>query len=185
MRPRRRLRTVDSVVELDDPELLERIADPDALGELLERHQQSLFAMAMAMLRNAADAEEVVQDTFVQAYRAASSYRGDATVSTWLHSICRRQVLARTRRKRHLTVAYDASHDPVSPTRDDALRLAVDAAIDQLPDINREAFILVDVLGLSRTDAAHIVGIEDNTMRARVARARRLIADELTPPDEP
>ncbi len=141
--------------------------------------------MAMAMLRNAADADEVVQDTFVQAFRAAGSYRGDAKVSTWLHSICRRQVLARTRRKRHLTVAYDASHEPVSPTPDDALRIAVDTAIDELPDINKEAFILVDILGLTRTDAAHVVGVEENTMRARVARARRLLADELTPHDQP
>jgi len=68
----------------------------------------------------------------------------------------------------------------MSTSTDDAFRLALDDAVEQLPDINRQAFVLVDVLGFSRSDAAEIVGIEANTMRARVAKARALLADILT-----
>ena len=176
----RRLRVVDDLAAVDDQLLVDRLDEPDAMRELIQRHQRPLMSMAISMIRNRSDAEEIVQDTFVQAYRAAPSFRGDAKVSTWLHSICYRQVLTRTRRKRHLTVAIEATADPVAETRDDAFRIALDAAIDDLPAINRQAFILVDVLGFSRADAAQIADVEANTMRARVARARTLLADVLS-----
>jgi RNA polymerase sigma-70 factor (ECF subfamily) len=166
---------------LDDEALVARLDEAAAMRELIQRHQRPLMAMAESMTRNRADAEEIVQDTFVQAYRAAHTFRGDAKLSTWLYSICYRQVLTRTRRKRHLTVAIDAVAEPATVTGDDAFRLALDQAVHNLPDINREAFILVDVLGFSRADAADIIGTEANTMRARVARARTLRADTLTP----
>ena len=76
-------------------------------------------------------------------------------------------------------VTIDAANEHPAESTDIAFRMALDAAIDQLPDINREAFILVDVLGFSRSDAAEVAGTEANTMRARVARARTLLADAL------
>jgi len=175
-----RLRSPGSCAGLDDVTLIGRLDDADAMRELIVRHERPLMSMAMSMIRNRADAEEIVQDTFVQAYRAAGSFRGDAKVSTWLHSICYRQVLTRTRRRRHLTVAIDEASMQMSTSTDDAFRLALDDAVEELPDINRQAFVLVDVLGFSRSDAAEIVGVEANTMRARVAKARALLADILT-----
>jgi len=175
-----RLRSSGSCAGLDDVTLIGRLDDADAMRELIVRHERPLMSMAMSMIRNRADAEEIVQDTFVQAYRAAGTFRGDAKVSTWLHSICYRQVLTRTRRRRHLTVAIDEALTQMSTSTDDAFRLALDDAVEELPDINRQAFVLVDVLGFSRSDAAEIVGVEANTMRARVAKARALLADILT-----
>lgn len=174
-----RLRPVTDLVGADDVVLVGRLDEPEAMRELIRRHQRPLMAMATSMIRNRADAEEIVQDTFVQAFRSAPTFRGDAKVSTWLHAICYRQVLTRTRRKRHLTVTIDAANEHPAESTDVAFRMALDAAIDQLPDINREAFILVDVLGFSRSDAAEVAGTEANTMRARVARARTLLADAL------
>ena len=136
--------------------------------------------MANSMIRNRADAEEIVQDTFIQAFRSAGTFRGDAKVSTWLHAICYRQVLTRTRRKRHLTVALDAAAEPVGVDTDTAFGIALNTALDELPEINRQAFILVDMLGFSRADAAEIAEVEANTMRARVARARSMLADALS-----
>ena len=175
-----RLRVDNDIGGLDDQALIARLDEPAAMRELIQRHQRPLMAMAESMTRNRPDAEEIVQDTFVQAYKAAHTFRGDAKLSTWLHSICYRQVLTRTRRKRHLTVAIDAVTEPATVTRDDAFRLALDQAVQELPDINREAFILIDVLGFSRADAADITGIEANTMRARLTRARTLLADTLS-----
>ena len=165
---------------MDDRALVAVLDDSDAMAEFITRHRSRLTAMAMSMIRNRSDAEEIVQDTFVQAYRSAGSFRGDAKVSTWLHSICYRQVLTRTRRRRHLTVAIDVSLEPIAQRRDDAFRLALDQAVSELPQINRDAFVLVEMLGFSRAEAAHIVGTEANTMRARVARAHHLLAQALT-----
>jgi RNA polymerase sigma-70 factor (ECF subfamily) len=177
----RRLRAATNWAALDDPALIENLNDPGALRELIDRHQRPLMAMANSMIRNRTDAEEIVQDTFIQAYKAHGTFRGDAKVSTWLYAICYRQVLTRTRRKRHLTVALDTINEPAATAPvDRAFHIALDAAVEQLPDPNREAFVLVDVLGFSRADAADIVGVEANTMRARVARARTLLADQLT-----
>lgn len=181
----RRLRPADNVAALDDRVLLRRLEDPDAMTELISRHRQRLMVMATSMIRNRSDAEEIVQDTFVQAYRSAGSFRGDAKVSTWLHSICYRQVLTRTRRKRHLTIALDATSEPAHVESDHAFRLTLDAAVSELPDNNREAFILVEVLGFSRTDAAEVAGIEANTMRARVARAHSLLTTALSNEETP
>jgi RNA polymerase sigma-70 factor (ECF subfamily) len=175
-----RRRTGLNPLDMDDRSLVAHLNNSDAMTELIRRHRSRLMALALPMIRNRADAEEIVQDTFVQAFKSADSFRGDAQVSTWLHSICYRQVLTRTRRKRHLTVAIDNTVEPVSPTSADAFRLALDAALDELPDINREAFVLVEMLGFNRAEAAEIVGVEANTMRARVARARSLLADALT-----
>lgn len=169
---------------LDDPELVKHIADPACMAELISRHQGRLMSMATSMLRNRADAEEAVQDTFFRAHRAGTDFRGDAKVSTWLHTICYRQVLTRTRRKRHLTVAIDSQPEQASQSEDQALRIALRRAVDDLPEANREAFTLVDILGFSRTEAATILDVQDNTMRARVARARQLLAEALSSDDE-
>jgi len=180
----RRLRIAGDVTALDDMALVGRLDDSDAMTELIRRHQGRLLAMANSMIRNRSDAEEIVQDTFVQAYRSAATFRAEAKVSTWLHSICYRQVLTRTRRKRHLTTALDNTTEIASTTSDNAFRIALEGAVDQLPEANREAFVLVDMLGFSRAEAAEIAGIEANTMRARVARARTLLADQLSAEDD-
>lgn len=176
----RRRRMDRDLLDVEDHLLVAQLADSDAMTELIRRHRNRLMAMAIPMIRNRSDAEEIVQDTFVQAFRSAESFRGDAKVSTWLHSICYRQVLSRTRRKRHLTVAIDRTVEPVAETRDDAFRLSLETAVDELPAINREAFVLVEMLGFSRADAAAIVAVEANTMRARLARAHSLLADALS-----
>lgn len=184
MRRPRHLELVNAAAELDDHALLARLREPACVTEFVRRHQSRLLRLASAMLNNRADAEEVVQDTFLQAFRAADGFRGDAQVTTWLHTICYRQVLSR-RRRRHLpTVGDEQLASRAAVQQDTVTAMALAAAIEELPDVNREAFVLVDVLGFSRADAAEITRTEANTMRARVARARLLLADLLEPATE-
>jgi len=154
--------------------------DEEALRELVARHQSSLTRLASAVLGNRSDAEEAVQDTFVAAHRAADTFHGDSTVKTWLHTICYRQCLTRLRRKRvvHLYIDVDDTTYVYEP--DPAGQIAIENAVAELPEENRVAFALVDVLGFSREEAAALVGVAGNTMRARVARARLLLANILT-----
>jgi RNA polymerase sigma-70 factor (ECF subfamily) len=169
-----------NLTELTDTDLVARLGSDDGcFRELIGRHEQSLRRLAWSMLKNRHDAEEAVQDAFVAAHRAAAGFRNESSVRTWLHSICYRQCLGRLRRKR-LDLVVITDHDtPTAPT-DTATRIAIEVAIDALPEANRVAFVLVDVLGFSREDAAVLVDVAGNTMRARVARARILLADALT-----
>lgn len=184
----RRLRSVPAVApaELSDVELIARVDDDSCLRELIGRHQRSLRQLARSMLRNDADADEAVQDTFVAVFRSAASFRGESAAKTWLHSICYRQCLARLRRKRFDVVPLDVDFavGAIAVEVDHTFNAVLDAAVRQLPEPNRVAFVLVDVLGWSREDAAGIVGVPGNTMRARVARARELLADALGDDDE-
>lgn len=154
--------------------------DELALREFVARHQSSLTRLASAVLGNRSDAEEAVQDTFVAAHRAAHSFHGDSTVKTWLHTICYRQCLTRTRRKHVVQLYVDVDDRAYAYEPDPAGQLAIETAVRGLPEENRVAFVLVDVLGFSREDAAALVGVPGNTMRARVARARVLLANVLT-----
>ena len=174
------LQSVGVVDSLSDVELIERLRDDDRyLREFIRRHHHSLRRLAVAMLRSGEDADEVVQDTFVSVHRGADRFRGESSPRTWIHTICHRHCLARLRRKRLAVVPNDEAEMILSPTIDHAVRLAVRNAAAALPADLRIAFTLVDVLGFTREEAAHMVGIPGNTMRARVARARVLLATLL------
>lgn len=170
-----------SVRELSDPELLARLhTDDECLREFVGRHHMSVHRLAVATLRSTADAEEAVQDTFIAAHRSAERFRGESSARTWLHSICYRRCLGMLRKQHlHAVVLDDVSLLAATHT-DHAVRLALDIAVAGLTDDLRVAFTLVDVLGFTREDAAHLVGVPGNTMRARVARARVLLADAMT-----
>lgn len=165
----------------DDTELVRQAADGDdaAFELLVRRHTDAAWRMARSMLRDDFAAEEAVQDTFLKAHRNLHTFRGDAKVSTWLLSICRRSCLDRLRLKRHETVELDETrHEGGSEDRTD-LRLAVEQALKDLPDEEREAFVLVEVVGHTREEAADIVGVPPSTMRSRVSRARDRLARAL------
>lgn len=183
---RRNLRLLPQVnpCGLTDGELIGRsVDDESSLRELVQRHQRSLAQLANSMLRNRSDAEEAVQDTFVAAHRAAGSFRGESSGRAWLHAICYRQCLTQIRRKRLQVVPIDAA-DRIGAEPDLVTALAIEAALLRLSEEHRAAFTLVDILGFSREEAAVLVGIPGNTMRARSARARVLIADLLIDSDD-
>lgn len=179
----RRLRSVSAVVpvEMSDSELISRAGEELCLRELIARHERSMRRLALSMLRNRADADEAVQDAFVVVYRKGATFRGESSARTWLHSICYRKCLDRLRRKRFDIVHIDqASQSSLTAVEvDHSFTATLETALDDLPPQNREAFVLVDVLGFTREDAAELVGVPGNTMRARVARARLLLADAL------
>src|ERR1035438_6049498 len=87
--------------------------DESAFGEIMTRHKTRIFAAAMSLLRNYADAEEITQDTFVRAHRGLSKFRGDSSVATWLHRIAvnlaRNRYWYFFRRRRHATLSLDAA----------------------------------------------------------------------------
>ncbi|MDO5739155.1 MAG: RNA polymerase sigma factor SigM [Ornithinimicrobium sp.] len=177
---------VEGLAGVDDFAILQRhtAGDPDAFGELFRRHRDRMWAVALRTTRDPEVASDAVQDAFLNAFRRAGSFRGDAQVTTWLHRITVNACLDRIRRVR--PTADIADHDPVEP-RDRHhsvdVRLDVQAALAQLPEGQRLALTLVDMHGLSVAEAAAILEVAEGTIKSRCSRGREAMA-ALLGPDE-
>ena len=198
---------MDAEEKEKESELLARakLGDKDAFDELVIRHSQRLFRVAYAFLGNKQDAEEVVQDAFVRAYRSIGSFRGDSSFETWMHRITLN--LARNRfhwnRRRgegknvSLSVPgflsdapdellpvpdWDLPDGRQSPDRElENLELEANIAsiIDSLPEKFRESLVLRHRYDMSYDDIARKTGVPINTVKTRIKRARELLREGL------
>ncbi len=166
--------------------------------ELIRPHERSVYAMALSLLRNEADAEEAAQEAFLKAFRNLHRFRGESKFSTWLISIALNE--ARSRIRSGKTMKMESLDEPpeeqghVSPAllRDwreipsEALerkevRLMLQQAITDLPLIYREVFLLRDVEELSVSESAETLGITVASVKVRLHRARIMLQKKLVP----
>jgi RNA polymerase sigma-70 factor (ECF subfamily) len=191
-----------SAVDTSDEVLAARAAagDDPAFEALVVRYQRRVFRLA-CRLTSETDAADVVQETFMQVYRHLSTFRGGAQFSTWLYRVAINAGLmhrrARARRPAQsldeFMPRFDADGRHVQtpdalriPSRVDELidrRLLakkVQAALQRLPDLYREAFVLRDLEELSTADVAQLLGVEPATVRQRVHRARLMVRGYLS-----
>ena len=170
-----------------DTELIARILSGDlrALEMLMRLHNRTLFRTARAILRNDADAEDAVQDAYVQAYRKLGSFRGESKLSTWLVRIAANEALMRRRRNPRPVEApeqQEAVSEAPGP-QDDAeraqMRRLLETHIDALPDPYRAVFMLRAVEELDVGETAAALGIPEATVRTRYFRARGLMRSWL------
>ena len=166
---------------LSDADLLHRhiAGDPQAFSELVRRHRDRMWAVALRTLGDPDEAADAVQDAFVSAYRKAEGFRGEAAVTTWLHRIVVNACLDRMRRKAARPVADDelieaAERDAPLPdhTGEREVSLEVTAALRVLPPDQRAALVLVDMMGYAVEDAAAVLGVPAGTVKSRCARGR-------------
>lgn len=163
----------------DDQHLAQQAAagDETAFELLVRRHTDAVWRLAYGMLRDRGHAEDATQEVFVKAYRGLAEFRGDAAVRTWLLAIAHRTCLDAIRRRREDVVSLEEARRERFREADHATRIALEMAIEQLPEDERRAFMLVDVLGLSREEAAQVSDIPASTLKSRLARAHdRLVA---------
>lgn len=182
-------------VELVD---LARGGDEAAIGTIVKRHNQRLFRVARAVVRNDAEAEDVVQAAYVNAFTNLQSFRGEALLSTWLTRIALNEALARVRRRRPTAglEAIDMENnrpggrllmfpsglsqpDPEVELSRSEMRRMLEQAVDELPDIFRTVFVLRDVEGMSTEETALHLGVKVETVKTRLHRARRLMRTAL------
>lgn len=162
----------------DDAALVRRAAagDENSFELLVRRHTDSVWRLCYGILRDHGMAEDAVQESFVKAYRALPEFRAESSFKTWLLTIAHRTCLDQVRRPREQVVSLETARLERARETDHATRVALQIAIEALPGDEREAFMLVDVLGLSREEAASITGIPASTLKSRLARAHdRLI----------
>jgi len=172
-----------SVVAHDDLRPLldaAREGDDHAVRELVRRTQPAVWRLCTA-LGSPGEEDDLVQETYLRAFRSLPSYRGDAPVQAWLLSIgrhvCADHVRRRTRQRRlidKITRTRTVEQPPVAGHED-----AVHQFVEALSPDRREAFVLTQIVGLSYDEAAEVVGCPIGTIRSRVARARVDLIDAL------
>ncbi|WP_460864097.1 RNA polymerase sigma factor SigM [Rhodococcus aerolatus] len=159
--------------------------DPHAFAELVRRHRDRLWAVALRTTRDPDEAADALQDALLSAHRAAERFRGESAVTTWLHRIVVNACLDRLRRqKTRATVPFaeDGSDEPAVPhddTERSDTRMLVHEALLALPEDQRAAIVAVDVEGFSVADAAAALGVAEGTVKSRCARGRAKLAVAL------
>jgi RNA polymerase sigma-70 factor (ECF subfamily) len=180
---------LDDLREVPDQELLSAhcTGDPDAFGELFRRHRDRMWALALRTTRDPEVASDALQEAFIAAFRGADSYRGDAAFATWLHRIVVNSCLDRLRRIKPITRMADAELSALADNHDQhhnvEIKLDIRAALEQLPEGQRMALILVDMHGLSIVEAAGVLDVAQGTIKSRCARGRAAMATLLAPSD--
>ena len=176
---------------LDEPldhALIARVRKGEAAAfeKLMRRYNQRLFRAARSVLRDDSEAEDVVQETFVRAYRHLADFKEQSSVGTWLTQIAVHEALARVRRSRRFGSLDGDSDDPergisqvessrAGPEQETSsreLRSVLVAAIDSLPEDLRIVFVLREVDGLSTIETSEILQISTEAVRVRLHRAR-------------
>jgi RNA polymerase sigma-70 factor (ECF subfamily) len=186
---------LDRWTALTDEEIVFRVADGQtALFELLmRRHNERVYRAIRAILRDDGEAEDVMQQAYVNAYAHLRQFDGRASFATWLTRIAVHEALARVRRQgRYLTMEPEteditASASPASSMISPEvqayageLRSLLEAAVDRLPDGAREVFVLREVQGLNTAETADALGIREDAVKTRLSRAKIALRRDLT-----
>jgi RNA polymerase sigma-70 factor, ECF subfamily len=178
---------------LSDEEIVAGVLDGHtALFEILmRRHNERLYRAARAILRDDSEAEDVMQQAYVNAYAHLRQFHGRAQFSTWLTRIAVNEALARARRNRHYecvdedTLNVESFMDRAEPSNPERqavageLRMVLERAIDHLADGAREVFMLREVEGMSTAEVAAALDVSEDVVKTRLSRARAAIRREL------
>ncbi|HEY8053005.1 MAG TPA: RNA polymerase sigma factor [Steroidobacteraceae bacterium] len=188
---------IASSAEDDEPDLIRRIAggSHEAFALLMRRHNRRLYRLARASLRNGTEAEDAVQDAYLNAFRSIRAFRGDCALSTWLSRLVLNECLARQRRSHRREniipmVSFESSMSAVTNVTDESglpdrlaareqMRALLEEKVSELPEALRVAFVLRSVEELSVGETAQILGIGEETVRTRHFRARGLLRESL------
>ncbi len=183
-----------------DQLLVERVRDGDkqAFDLLVAKYQRRLMRLLSRIVHDPAEAEDVVQETFIKAYRALRHFRGDSAFYTWLYRIgintAKNHLATQGRRtptftdvdSEHAEAFGDGEHlrdinTPESMLASKQIAQTVNAAMDALPVDLRTAIALREIEGLSYEEISDIMACPIGTVRSRIFRAREVIAEKLRP----
>ena len=181
-----------------DAALRQRVVDGEqaAFARLMRRHNRRLYRVARSIVRDDAEAEDALQDAYIQAYRALPDFRGESSLATWLTRIVMNAALMRRRSARRMAEVIELGAEPAmdafcatrvagEPGQPEqaALRAQarglIEAKIDALPEAFRTVFVLRAVEELSVDETGQLLGIPEATVRSRYFRARAMLREAL------
>jgi RNA polymerase sigma-70 factor, ECF subfamily len=183
----------------DEIELVKRARSGDELAfrTIMERHNRRLYRVARTVLRDDSEAEDTVQEAYLRAFAALATFRGDASLATWLTRITLNEALGRKRKQRPTVqletvdsiqessaqiIRFPTMHTDIDPEQAAAqreIRRLLEHSIDALPEPFRVVFVMRDVEDLSIEETASFLGIRPETVKTRLHRARRLLRESL------
>lgn len=189
----------DNLDALDDAQLVElaRRRNGNAFRIIMQRNNRRLYRVARALAPSDSEAEDVVQEAYVNAFGSLDNFRGDASLATWLTRITLNEALGRRRRQRPMVglevldekpagnarivpfPMMPAGTDPERAAAQRQIRALIEGAIDNLPENFRIVFVMRDVEELSVEETAHLLGLPPGTVKTRLHRARRLLRRAL------
>jgi len=185
-----------------DAALIQRFhaGDQIAFVEIMERHRVKIFAAALSLLRNRADAEEITQDTFIRAHRSLARFRGDSSLATWLHRIAvnlsRNRYWYFFRRRRHATLSLDCTFgeennstfaeliaaDTPNPAQENTrveFSALIETCMARLDPSHREILTLRNIQNQSYEEIGAALHLNIGTVKSRIARARHNLRAQL------
>jgi RNA polymerase sigma-70 factor (ECF subfamily) len=183
----------DQPVGPDDAQLVARSLkhDHEAFGQLIDRHASTIVNLAYRMVGNRAEAEDLAQETFLTVFKALATFRADSKFSTWLYRIAVNKCKDWLRAKRPGQGSYDldaaevldshvAEHrTPEVLLSQQQVAQELEQAIQRLPPLYREAFVLKHVEGMSYEEMEQILGVSGDTLKMRVYKGRLQLSREL------
>jgi RNA polymerase sigma-70 factor (ECF subfamily) len=186
--------TLEQWSAMDDEQVIAHVlAGQTALFEvLMRRHNERVYRTARAILHDDGEVEDVMQQAYVNAYAHLRQFDGRAAFATWLTRIVVHESLARARRRGRFqsidgeeramenVVPLQSRQNPERQAFDREVRVLLEAAVDTLPDGLREVFVLRLVEGLSTAETAACLGINEDAVKTRLARARARLRNDLT-----
>jgi RNA polymerase sigma-70 factor (ECF subfamily) len=160
--------------------------DVHALEELYKRHKDKVYALALRLTNNVQDAEDIVQDVFIQVYRKIGNFRGDAAFTSWLYRIATNISLSALRRRKRLPDELEGRESKISDRKLNAhdapvLRPFLERAISSLPPKARMVFVLHDVQGFQHNEIAEMMGCSEGTSKSQLHKARAQLRKVLRP----
>lgn len=174
-----------------------KAGDEAAYRTMIERYSPTIYNLALRMMGNREEAEEVLQETFLSAFRAVNRFEGRSQLGTWLYRIAYNAAMMRLRRRQVPVTSIDASHEseegeimprqlvdwaalPDEVLLSGELRRVLDAAIATLPEGLRSVFVLRDIEGLSTAETAQVLGLTETNVKVRLHRARLALRERLS-----
>jgi RNA polymerase sigma-70 factor (ECF subfamily) len=176
---------------LTDEDIVSRILQGDTplFEVLMRRHNERIYRTARAILRDEREAEDVMQEAYVNAYVHLAQFDRRARFSTWLTKIAVHEALARARRRGRYQPIDDCSPetlmsqtpspDPEQQAFGRELGALIESAVDNLGDGYREVFMLRQVEGLSTAETAEVLGLSEDVVKTRLSRARHAIQQDV------
>jgi RNA polymerase sigma-70 factor (ECF subfamily) len=174
-----------------------RAGDRAEFARLVEIYSGTIYRLAAKMLDNPQDAEDVLQETFIKAYRHLADFDGRSNISTWLYRIATNEALMQLRRRKHPSLSID---EPLETTEQEQEPLQIvdwccmpeeelmsaesraylDQAIDELPPRLRVVFLLRDIEGLSTQETGEVLNLSETAVKTRLSRARLRLRELLS-----
>src|SRR4030067_647202 len=171
--------------------------DPEEFSRLVNAYSNKIYRLALKMLAQQQDAEDVLQETFLKAYRGLKSFGGRSKISTWLFRIATNEALMVLRRKHPEIISIDepveteeGEQEPVQiidwcclPENEllsEESKVRLDAAVQRLPESLRVVFLLRDINDLSTHETAEVLGLSDTAVKTRLSRARLRLREGLS-----